>query len=50
MPNSNIKTSGFSLAKAKELKGDDYYSFITMGSLSIAIVRNNLNFSCYRWK
>jgi len=38
MPNSNIKTSGFSLAKAKELKGDDYYGFITMGSLSIAIV------------
>lgn len=38
MPNSNIKISGFSLAKAKELKGDDYYGFETIGNLSIAIV------------
>lgn len=38
MPNKNIKTSGFSLAKAKELRGDDYYGFITIGSISIAIV------------
>ena len=38
MAEANIKTSGFSLAKAKELKGDDYYGFITIGNLSIAIV------------
>jgi len=38
MAPSKIKTSGFSLAKAKELKGDDFYDFTTIGDLSVAIV------------
>jgi len=38
MQKNNIKISGFSLAKEKELTGDDYYGFINIGSLSIAIV------------
>jgi serine/threonine protein phosphatase PrpC len=38
MINSNIKTSGFSLAKRKELTGDDFYDVKTIGDLTIAIV------------
>ncbi len=38
MPSSNIKTSGFSLAKRRELKGDDFYDTKTIGDLTIAIV------------
>jgi len=38
MTMSNIKTSGFSLAKRKELTGDDYYEVKTLGDLTIAIV------------
>ena len=38
MKNSNIKTSGFSLAKAKELTGDDFYAVKTIDDLTIAIV------------
>jgi serine/threonine protein phosphatase PrpC len=34
----NIKTSGFTLAKRKELTGDDFYDIKTIGNLSIAIV------------
>ena len=30
---SNIKTSGFSLAKRKELTGDDFYDVKTIGNL-----------------
>lgn len=35
---SNIKTSGFSLAKRQELKGDDFYDVQTIGDLTVAIV------------
>ena len=38
MPLSNIKTSGFSLAKHKDLTGDDFYDIKTMGDLTVAIV------------
>ena len=38
MSKKNIKTSGFSLAKGKELKGDDYFDVKTIGNLTIAIV------------
>jgi len=38
MSKQNIKTSGFSLAKGKELKGDDYFDVRTIGNLTIAIV------------
>ena len=38
MIKSNIKTSGFSLAKGKELTGDDFYDIKTIGDLSVAIV------------
>ena len=38
MANANIKTSGFSLAKRKELTGDDFYGFESIGNLSVAIV------------
>lgn len=38
MINNNIKTSGFSLAKRKELTGDDFYDVKTIGNLTIAIV------------
>jgi len=33
-----IKTSGFTLAKGKELKGDDYFDVKTIDNLTIAIV------------
>lgn len=35
---SKIKTSGFSLAKRKELTGDDFYDVKTIGDLTIAVV------------
>ena len=35
---SNIRTSGFSLAKGKELLGDDFYEVRTIDNLTIAIV------------
>jgi len=38
MTSSNIKTSGFTLAKGKELTGDDFYDIKTIGNLSVAIV------------
>ena len=38
MESSNIKTSGFSLAKRKELTGDDFYDIKTIGDLTVAIV------------
>jgi len=38
MPQKNIKTSGFSLAKGKDLTGDDFYDIKTVGNLTIAIV------------
>ncbi len=38
MPSSNIKTSGFSLAKGKELTGDDFYDIKSIGNLTVAIV------------
>ena len=38
MHNSDIKISGFSLAKGKELTGDDFYDFKSLGTLSIAVV------------
>ena len=34
----NIKSSGFSLAKRKELKGDDFYDIKTIGNLTVGIV------------
>ena len=38
MASSHIKTSGFSLAKRKELTGDDFYDVKTIGDLTVAIV------------
>jgi len=38
MIKNNIKTSGFSLSKRKELTGDDYYDVKTIGNLTVAIV------------
>ena len=38
MSKQNIKTSGFTLAKGKELKGDDYFDVKTIDDLTIAIV------------
>jgi len=38
MQNKNIKTSGFTLAKGKELKGDDFFDVKSIGGLTIAIV------------
>jgi len=38
MKNDNIKTSGFSLAKGKDLTGDDFYEIKTIGNLTVAIV------------
>ena len=35
---SNMKTSGFTLAKAKELVGDDFYDVKTIDNLTIGIV------------
>ena len=38
MEKSNIKTSGFTLAKRKELTGDDFYDIKTIGNLTVAVV------------
>jgi len=38
MAKNNIKISGFSLAKQKELTGDDFYDVKTIGDLTIAVV------------
>ncbi|MBU0720210.1 protein phosphatase 2C domain-containing protein [bacterium] len=38
MSSINIKGSGFSLAKGKELVGDDFYDFKIIGNVSIAVV------------
>jgi len=38
MSKKNIKTSGFSLAKGKELKGDDFFEVKTLGDLTVAVV------------
>jgi len=38
MSKQNIKTTGFTLAKGKELKGDDYFDVKTIGDLTVAIV------------
>jgi len=38
MKSENIKHSGFTLAKKKELKGDDFYDVKTIGNLTIAVV------------
>ncbi len=38
MAQNNIKTSGFSLAKRKELTGDDFYDIKTIGNITVAIV------------
>ena len=38
MASQNIKSSGFSLAKRKELTGDDFYDVKSIGNLSVAIV------------
>lgn len=38
MRKNNIKTSGFSLAKGKELIGDDFYDTKTIGNTTVAIV------------
>lgn len=38
MTSRNIKSSGFSLAKRKELTGDDFYDIKTIGNLTVAIV------------
>lgn len=38
MASSNIKSSGFSLAKRKELTGDDFYDIRTIGNSTVGIV------------
>ena len=38
MSKQTIKTSGFTLAKGKELTGDDFFDVKTIGNLTIAIV------------
>ena len=38
MASNNIKFSGFSLAKRKELTGDDFYDVKNIGDLTIAVV------------
>ncbi|QOY50985.1 protein kinase domain-containing protein [Candidatus Sulfurimonas baltica] len=38
MIQSNIKLSGFSLSKGKELTGDDFYDMKSIGNLTIAVV------------
>jgi len=38
MMKNNIKTSGFSLAKRKELTGDDFYDVKNIGNLTVAVV------------
>lgn len=38
MITKNIKSSGFSLAKRKELTGDDFYDVKTIGEFTVAIV------------
>ena len=38
MASNNIKTSAFSLAKRKELTGDDFYDVKSIGNLTVAIV------------
>ncbi len=38
MPSQNIKSSGFSLAKGKELTGDDFYVVKNMGNITVGIV------------
>jgi len=38
MRKNSIKTSGFSLAKGRELKGDDFYEIKTIGNTTVAIV------------
>ena len=47
MPSSNIKTSGFSLAKAKELTGDDFYAVKTMGNITVGIVCDGVGSADY---
>ncbi len=38
MPTQNIKTSGFSLAKGKDLTGDDFYDVQTIGDITVAVL------------
>jgi serine/threonine protein phosphatase PrpC len=38
MLQNTIRSSGFSLAKLKELKGDDFYDVKTIGNITVAIV------------
>jgi len=38
MSKQSIKTSGFTLAKGKELKGDDYFDVKIIDDITIAIV------------
>jgi serine/threonine protein phosphatase PrpC len=38
MPKGSFKTSGFSLAKGKDLTGDDFYDVQTIGNITVAIV------------
>lgn len=47
MPSSNIKTSGFSLAKGKELTGDDFFSVKTMGNITVGIVCDGVGSADY---
>ena len=47
MPSSIIKSSAFSLAKRKELKGDDFYSVKTMGNITVAVVCDGVGSADY---
>lgn len=47
MPSSIIKTSAFSLAKKKELKGDDFYSVKSIKDITVAIVCDGVGSADY---
>ena len=47
MDSKNIKTTGFTLAKGKNLKGDDFFSVKSIGNLTIAIVCDGVGSADY---
>lgn len=47
MNRSNIKTSGFSLAKRKDLTGDDFYDVNMVGNIMVAVVCDGVGSARY---
>ena len=47
MDSKNIKTTGFTLAKGKNLKGDDFFNVKSIGNLTIAIVCDGVGSADY---